>query len=65
MSRRHRERFEDKSGANETSVRVHTKRQGQTDKIYSRRKQKQGTSSELVKESTAAAEFPTTVWGTF
>ena len=34
-------------------------------KIYSRRKQKQGTSSDLVKESTAAAEFPTTVWGTF
>ncbi|XP_073237731.1 uncharacterized protein [Porites lutea] len=33
-------------------------------KIYSRRKQKQGTSSELVKESTAAAEFPTTGWGT-
>ena len=33
-------------------------------KIYSRRKQKQGTSSELVKESTAAAEFPTAGWGT-
>ena len=31
MSRRHRERFEDKSGASETSVRVHTKWQGQTD----------------------------------
>ena len=33
-------------------------------KIYSRRKQKQGTSSELVKERTKAAEFPTTGWGT-
>ena len=32
-------------------------------KIYSRRKQKQGTSSELVKESAAAAEFPTSGWG--
>ena len=31
MPQRHRERFEDKSGASETSVRVHTKRQGQTD----------------------------------
>ena len=33
-------------------------------KIYSRRKQKQGTSSELVKKSTGAADFPTTGWGT-
>ena len=32
-------------------------------KIYSRRKQKQGTSSQLVKESKAAAELPTTGCG--
>ena len=31
MSQRHRERFEDKSRASETSVRVHTEGQGQTD----------------------------------
>ncbi|KAL9967600.1 hypothetical protein ACROYT_G025862 [Oculina patagonica] len=32
-------------------------------KIYSRRKQKQGTRSELDKESTEAVEFPSSGWG--